>query len=111
MGKEPSDDNAMTTAVELFQRCIPVFSVLSDPNRQKIILALAVDERLNVSQLDERMSLSRPAISHHLKALKQAGIVQSEKQGTENYYFLTLEDTVGLLKELTSAIESDCFLK
>ncbi|MDE0562633.1 ArsR/SmtB family transcription factor [Exiguobacterium sp. B2(2022)] len=87
-----------------------MFQVLADVNRQRIIVEIARHERLNVNQIDEKIELSRPAISHHLKLLRQAGIVSSEKIGTENFYFLTLEDAVGLLKALTRAIEDECIL-
>lgn len=111
MRKDQSDDAKIQQAVELFNQCIPVFSVLADENRQQIIVALAKADRLNVSQLDQIMALSRPAISHHLKVLKGAGIVSSEKSGTENYYFLTLGKAVDLMKLLTATIEDTCFLK
>ena len=38
-------------------------------------------------------SLSRPAISHHLKILKEAGIVDIRQEGTANYYYLTLRES------------------
>ena len=111
MRKDPKDDVSLEAAIKLFQEAVPMFSVLADPNRQQILVELAVNDRLNVSQLDERMKLSRPAISHHLKALKMAGIVGVEKQGTENYYFLTLQSSVNLMRTLADAIENSCFLK
>ena len=102
------DNASPDEALSFFEAAIPLFQVLSDVNRQQIIVALARNERLNVNQLNELMTLSRPAISHHLKLLRQAGIVSSEKIGTENYYFLTLEDAVDVLKSLTRVIEEDC---
>lgn len=111
MRKNHEDDQALNAAVNLFQEAVPMFTVLADSNRQQILIELAIHDRLNVGQLDEKMKLSRPAISHHLKALKMAGIVASEKQGTENYYFLTLQNAVDLMKGLAMAIENSCFLK
>lgn len=111
MRKDPNDQEAIEKAVQYFKECVPVFSVLSDPNRQKILVQLAIHDRLNVGQLDEKIALSRPAISHHLKALKLAGIVDNEKIGTENFYFLTLQSAVDLMKNLAASIEDSCFLK
>lgn len=111
MRKDPTDQEAVENAVNYFKEAVPVFSVLADANRQKILVQLAIHDRLNVGQLDEKISLSRPAISHHLKALKLAGIVDSEKIGTENFYFLTLQNAVDLMKNLAAAIEDSCFLK
>ncbi|AHA29626.1 MULTISPECIES: ArsR/SmtB family transcription factor [Exiguobacterium] len=111
MRKNEQDVQALDAAVGYFQDAIPIFQVLSDVNRQAIIIELARYDRLNVSQLDEKISLSRPAISHHLKVLRAAGIVASEKVGTENYYYLTLQEAVNVLKTLTAAIEEDCILR
>ncbi|WP_393965675.1 ArsR/SmtB family transcription factor [Exiguobacterium sp. S22-S28] len=111
MRKNLTDSKALDHAVEYFQESIPIFQVLSDINRQHIIIELARHDRLNVSQLDEKISLSRPAISHHLKVLRAAGIVSSEKSGTENFYFLTLREAVDLLNALTQSIEEGCILR
>lgn len=111
MRKNPLDDATLQVAVDLFKDCVPIFSVLADPNRQKILVELAIHDRLNVGQLDKLIALSRPAISHHLKALKLAGIIDVEKVGTENYYYLTIQNAVDAMKLLTEAIENSCFLK
>ncbi len=111
MRKNPQDDAALNQSVDYFKECIPLFIALSDINRQRIVLELAKHDRLNVSQLDGFISLSRPAISHHLKTLRQAGIVDSEKLGTENYYFLTIKNAVETLKGMIDAIEGSCFLR
>lgn len=60
--------------------------------RQAIILALLEDkacEGLRVNDLTEVTQLSRPAISHHLKILKDAHVVDYSRVGTKNYYFLS----------------------
>ena len=66
------------------QRCL---AALSDPTRQRIVAVLS-NERLNVSELTERFSLSQPAISHHLRILSQAGLLVQERQGRERLYRL-----------------------
>ncbi len=60
---------------------------LGDPTRQGIVAALS-GERLNVGQLAERFPLSRPAISHHLKVLADAGLLVQERAGRERVYRL-----------------------
>ena len=55
--------------------------------------------------ITEMMPLSRPAISHHLKVLKQVEIVDAQKEGTENIYFLTLKEPIEKLKHFVSTIE------
>ncbi len=92
----------------LFRKCNPLFHALGDSMRQEIILLLADHENLNVNQIAEQLPLSRPAISHHLKILREAGLVSVTRKGTENYYSLQLEDALQLLKELIKAAEETC---
>ncbi|NHN34440.1 ArsR/SmtB family transcription factor [Paenibacillus agricola] len=71
-----------------------IFKALADPVRQEILLMFMIAKRMNVAQIVEQSPLSRPAISHHLKILKQAGILSSTKERTEVYYSLTIENSV-----------------
>lgn len=98
--------------MSIFKECIPLLFVLSDSKRQEIVLILSEQSKgLNVNAITEKIKLSRPAVSHHLKILKQAGIVDAISKGIENYYFLTLKDGVEKLKDLTKTIEENCELK
>ena len=97
------------TSLDLFRMCIPYFEVLADETRQKLVLVLAEGhEALNVGAITERVSLSRPAVSHHLKVLLQAGMVGYTRKGTENYYFLTIEAMVRTLKSFVVTVEQTC---
>jgi DNA-binding transcriptional ArsR family regulator len=58
---------------------------LGDPIRQQIMLLLA-RERLNVVQLTSRVHLSRPAVSHQIKVLVDAGLLVQERLGREHVY-------------------------
>src|SRR5207247_6019607 len=60
---------------------------LGDPIRQGIVVALS-RARLNVGELAARCPLSRPAMSHHLKVLADAGLLVRERQGRERVYRL-----------------------
>ncbi|MBN2796908.1 MAG: winged helix-turn-helix transcriptional regulator [Clostridia bacterium] len=111
MRKESAKDGEVQEAIQLFSKLTPIFQNLSDINRQKIILTLGTYDQLNVNQLEGHIPLSRPAISHHLKNLKQAGLVDSEKRGTENYYFLTLKTPVHHMRTLMDLIEHTCELR
>lgn len=91
----------------ILQECIPVFSMLQDENRQKILLLLFDHSELSVSAITERISLSRPAISHHLKLLLDANLVAVRKDGKERYYRIQLKQTLDLLKQLLESIEKD----
>ncbi|WP_141432681.1 metalloregulator ArsR/SmtB family transcription factor [Bacillus sp. 03113] len=94
--------------IENFRNCIPLFQALSDEYRQDIILLLAEKERLTVNEIAEHSKLSRPAISHHLKILKQNNLVSVDQQGTKRYYSLALDTAIEQLKKLIQTVEEDC---
>jgi len=97
-------------AIETFRACIPLFQALSDPYRQDIILLLAEKETLTVNEIADHSTLSRPAISHHLKILRDNHLVSIEQKGTQRYYSLSLDTSVRLLKELIEVVEAECDL-
>lgn len=60
-----------------------VFTALGDVHRQRILLMFDRGERLNVGQIVDACTLSRSAVAHHLKVLREAGVLNSEKVGKE----------------------------
>jgi DNA-binding transcriptional ArsR family regulator len=94
--------------LQSFRACAPVFAALGDPFRQDIILRLAEAERLNVNDIAASSKLSRPAISHHLKVLRQAGLVTLERVSRENFYSLTLDNALADLRRLVEQAEVSC---
>ena len=64
------------------------FTALGDEHRQRILLTFERGERLNVGQIVEVSTLSRSAVSHHLKLMREAGVLGSEKVGKEVYYWV-----------------------
>lgn len=65
-----------------------VFTALGDEHRQRILLTFAPGERLNVGQIASVSTLSRSAVSHHLKILREAGVLESHKEGKEVYFWI-----------------------
>ena len=65
-----------------------LFTALGDEHRQRIVLTFEPGERLNVGQIVDVSTLSRSAISHHLKILHEAGVLGREKIGKEVYFWL-----------------------
>ena len=65
-----------------------VFTALGDEHRQRILLTFEPGERLNVGQIVQVSTLSRSAVSHHLKILREAGVLQSVKEGKEGYFWI-----------------------
>jgi ArsR family transcriptional regulator, arsenate/arsenite/antimonite-responsive transcriptional repressor len=97
-----------SNTAQAFRDCLPLFQAFGDPGRQDIILLLAEVESMNVNQIAEQLTLSRPTISHHLKTLRSAGLVTSERRSTENFYTLQIDAAVDLLKELVSQVQASC---
>jgi DNA-binding transcriptional ArsR family regulator len=63
------------------------FDALGDPNRRAIVELLAVGDR-SVSELARELPISRPAVSRHLRLLKEAGLVADRAEGTRRLYRL-----------------------
>lgn len=95
------------------------FSALSDPTRFHIIEMLANNGRLPVSAIGKPFAISAPAISQHLKVLKQANLVRVEIQAQQRFYSLNprgiteIEDWVLKVKQMweTSFDALDALLK
>ncbi len=108
MIQETAHSVTMDDVLQSFRACGPLFAALGDPARQDIILLLANKERLNVGQITEAMHLSRPAISHHLKALLQAGILKMERESRENFYSLDIDPALLIMKQMIEQVEIVC---
>jgi ArsR family transcriptional regulator, arsenate/arsenite/antimonite-responsive transcriptional repressor len=67
------------------------FRALSDPTRVAIVNRLAAGEECCVCDLNAAFELSQPTISHHLRVLRDAGLVESSRRGTWAYYRLVPE--------------------
>lgn len=93
--------------LEIFKKGIPIFTMLQDENRQQILVMLCKTNRMTVNQITEKLSLSRPAVSHHLKLMLNAGILSVSQVGTERYYSADMASTFELLKALTHSLEED----
>lgn len=61
------------------------FAALADPTRRKVLEQLRRGPR-PVNEIAARLPVSRPAVSQHLKVLKEAGLVREERRGTKHIY-------------------------
>src|SRR5436190_14117134 len=64
------------------------FKALADPTRVAIVNQLSAADEVCVCNLTAAFDLSQPTISHHLKVLREAGLVESTRRGTWAYYRL-----------------------
>lgn len=78
-----------------FQKCKDAFTAIGDETRQLILLVLLESDLsgIRVGEIAEKTYLTRPSVSHHLQILKKAGIVAVRKEGTKNYYYLSVDET------------------
>lgn len=84
-----------------------LFVALGDPQRQRILLTFEHGERLNVTQIVTASTLSRTAVSHHLKVLRQAGALQSEKVGKEVFFWIDREHITGVLQRVLDYVKKN----
>jgi DNA-binding transcriptional ArsR family regulator len=83
-----------------------IFTALGDPHRQRIILMFDHGERLSVGQIVGASPLSRSAVAHHLRVLREAGILRCEKIGKEVWYWPspeTVRDALDVVKDYLDA--------
>jgi ArsR family transcriptional regulator, arsenate/arsenite/antimonite-responsive transcriptional repressor len=67
------------------------FKALSDPTRVAIVNRLAAADEVCVCDFVASLDLAQPTVSHHLKVLREAGLVESSRRGTWAYYRLVPE--------------------
>jgi DNA-binding transcriptional ArsR family regulator len=84
-----------------------VYTALGDEHRQRILLTFGPGERLNVGQIVEVSTLSRSAVSHHLKILRDAAVLQSQKEGKEIYFWINKAFLVDAMETVADYIRSN----
>jgi DNA-binding transcriptional ArsR family regulator len=75
------------------------WDLLADPSRRAIVTCLAERPRA-VGELAEELPISRPAVSQHLKVLKDAGLVVDTQHGTRRIYHVQPDGLSALRAEL-----------
>jgi len=86
-----------------------VLKALGDPVRLRLLSLIGAHAggEACVCELVDRFDLSQPTISHHLKVLREAGLIESERRGTWVYYRAlsgVLEQLAGMLSPLEKTI-------
>ena len=77
---------------------VKILQALAEPTRLAIVQQLASDGEVCACDFTDCCGVSQPTVSHHLKVLREAGIVDSERRGLWAYYYV-LPDA---LQELTA---------
>ncbi len=93
-----------------FAACSQILTAIGDETRQHLILEMLKMGQCNgvrVCEITKKTNLSRPAVSHHLQIMKNAGLVKVRKEGTKNYYYFDPEmaSMAKLITTLQLAVE------
>ena len=75
---------------------------IADPVRREILEMLRADARLSAGQIAERFAISRPAVSRHLRVLRESGLVRDELVGRQRFYVLDASRLAPLTRWLAS---------
>jgi ArsR family transcriptional regulator len=79
--------------VKIVINTVDFAKALADETRQKI-MALCCCELVSVNDIVKKLDVAQPTVSHHLKILKNAGLVKSERRGKQVFYTIDQERLV-----------------
>ncbi|MBS7007710.1 ArsR/SmtB family transcription factor [Anaerostipes sp.] len=109
---EKDCEKRLNQIVQGFTECKDAFTAIGDETRQLILLVLLESDLsgIRVGEIARKTHLTRPSVSHHLKILKEANIVAVRKEGTKNFYYISLDETrwgkvAGLINLICESIE------
>lgn len=85
-----------------------VFKALGQPTRLKIVMLIA-NQTLCVCELEYILNLTQPAISQHMRVLKEADLVTENKEGQWVFYSLNKEKLKHILGNLNGLLDKDCY--
>src|SRR5574342_302758 len=81
--------------------------LLANPIRLQLLhLLLEATEPVCVCDLTGALALKQPTVSHHLKLLKDAGVVDSEKRGVWSHWFVKREGLAQLRRRVSASLEA-----
>jgi DNA-binding transcriptional ArsR family regulator len=86
-----------------------IYSALADPNRRNIIELLASKGKLSATDISDKFKITPPAISQHLKVLREAKLVTMEKRAQQRIYqinTLKIKEIEKWIKKLTEASDA-----
>lgn len=97
---------SVSALADSFDACSKMLAAMGDETRQQLILEMlrmGSCGGVRVCEITERVNLSRPAVSRHLRVMRDAGLVKVRKEGTKNYYYFDPE--METLEQLVSTLQ------
>lgn len=88
---------------EMFNKVSNTFQLISDTTRLKILWLLCHSEEC-VINIAAAIDMSSPAVSHHLRVLKQAGLLTARREGKEAYYTLAKTEEAELVHKIVDSV-------
>lgn len=99
-----AEENRELELAKRFEQCGKILTAIGDETRQHLMVEMMKMGQctgVRVGAITEKTNLSRPAVSHHLQILKDAGILKVRKEGTMNFYYFDSE-----MNSLESLVET-----
>jgi DNA-binding transcriptional ArsR family regulator len=92
-----------------FEDLQSLLTAVGDPSRQQILLVLMehadCSVGMRVGDITSRTHLSRPAVSHQLKDLKDIGILGLRNEGTKNFYFIDVKNNRAMFGKMSKLVD------
>lgn len=82
------------------------FRLMSDPTRLKIILA-CLDAPASVGEMAERLGISASLVSHHLRLLRAARLLQADRRGRQVFYVVGDEHIRSMLTDMADHVSEE----
>lgn len=95
-------------SLQINERMRQAVTAMSEATRLQILLLLGQRGELCVGDIAAQFSISRPAVSHHLKIMKDNELVVSLREGQEIYYRLNKARIVDILRTWAEVLETCC---
>lgn len=99
-----ADPDSAPLPPENIVELVQIFQALSDLTRVKVVVALTGDE-LSVNDLADLVGASPSAVSHHLRRLKDAGLVTFHRHGNQVFYSIEDMHIAAILREASNHID------
>jgi DNA-binding transcriptional ArsR family regulator len=97
-------NSTSTYTFEFLENATETLRAVAHPHRLLIVALLHEHKSLNVTEVYEQLGIEQAVASHHLRILKDRGVVSVRREGKNSYYALTHPAYFHILEALTSAI-------